>query len=317
MNLSRIDLHMHSTVSDGTDTPLQLLEKARRAGLSFFALTDHDAISGNREILACLTESTAPRFLAGVEFSCRDEKGKYHILGYGFDPDHPAINEVVDHGHELRITLMHERVSYLKDHFSIAFPDEEITGLFALANPGKPHLADLLIRHGYAATRKEAFSNYLNRIPDKNRYLRPETAIAAILRSGGIPVLAHPFYGTTTEWITSSELESRVSSLKALGLRGLEAFHSDLDAENTKEVLALADKFDLLVTCGSDYHGDNKTVKIGGISKEETPYTSAFAKGDPEGLPARRQSFLDAISTTAPINPTTTNATPMHNMNFS
>lgn len=286
MELSRIDLHMHSTVSDGTDTPSMLLEKVCQAGLLIFSLTDHDAISGNKEILSALKEGD-PKFITGVEFSCRDENGKYHILGYGFDPDHEAINEVVNNGHELRLTMMHERVDILKNEYSIPITDEDIQELFSLSNPGKPHLAELLVKKGYAETKKDAFQNYLNKIPDRNRYLRPETAIEAINKSGGKAVLAHPFYGTTTEWISSEELENRVVRLKEMGLSGLEAFHSDLNAENTQEVLSLADKYDLFITAGSDYHGDNKAVKLGQISKEETPFTEAFAKGVSDDLPRR------------------------------
>ena len=278
MEMSRIDLHMHSTVSDGTDTPLMLLEKARSAGLLLFSLTDHDAISGNKEILVNLNDGD-PKFISGVEFSCRDENGRYHILGYGFDPDHEAINEVVNSGHNLRLALMHEMIDFLRDSFSISFTNEEIHDFFSLANPGKPHLATLLIKNGYAATRKEALENYLNKFKDKNRYLRPETAIEAINKSGGKAVLAHPFYGTTTEWISNEELENRVLRLKEMGLSGLEAFHSDLNAENSQEILSLADKYDLFVTAGSDYHGYNKALNLGQISKGETPFTELFAKG--------------------------------------
>lgn len=291
MRLSRIDLHMHSTVSDGTDAPLTLLKKVREAGLLYFSLSDHDAIEGNQEILSSLKEGD-PQFLTGVEFSCKDELGKYHILGYGFDPDHEDIQKVVKAGHDIRITLLHERLEFLKENYHITFSKEEIDELFALKNPGKPHMAALLVRTGHAHGKKEAFENFLNKIPNKDRYTHPKAAIDAILRSGGIPVLAHPFYGTSTEWITSADLNARVSHLKELGLMGLEAFHSRFSAENAKEILELSQKYDLFVTAGSDYHGDNKKVKIGEITKEETPYTGAFSDGDIDELPKGLKEFL-------------------------
>lgn len=304
MKLSRIDLHMHSTVSDGTDTPLMLLERAISSGLLLFSLTDHDAISGNREILSGLKalghDSSAPHslpcFITGVEFSCRDEFGKYHILGYGFDPDHPAINEVVEAGHNHRITLMKERIDFLRNEFSVEITDEEEKELFSLSNPGKPHLARLLFSKGYCRTKDEAFDNFLNKIPEKNRYLRPEDAIEGIMNAGGRAILAHPFYGASAEWICGQKLEDRVKRLKDLGLSGLECFHSDLTYENTKEVLSLAEKYDLLITAGSDYHGDNKDITLGTISKEETPYTDAFSKGDMNELPERIVRFLESIA---------------------
>lgn len=291
MRLSRIDLHMHSTVSDGTDSPLELLQKVREAGLLYFSLSDHDAIEGNQEILSALKEDD-PKFLTGVEFSCKDEVGKYHILGYGFDPEHEAIRKVVKAGHDVRITLLHERLLFLKDNFDITFPEEELDALLSLKNPGKPHLAALLVKAGHARDKKDAFENFLNKIPNKDRYTHPKDAIDGILLSGGIPMLAHPFYGTSTEWIGSADLAARVRHLKDLGLMGLEAFHSRFSAENSREILDLSHQFDLLVTAGSDYHGDNKKVAIGEITREETPFTGAFSEGNIEKLPKGLQDFF-------------------------
>ena len=97
-----LDLHMHTTVSDGTDTPEALLAHVKETGIELFSVTDHDAIEGCRRILASRTEDD-PAFLPGIEFSCRDEEGQYHILGYGYDPDAPAINDVVARGHAFRM----------------------------------------------------------------------------------------------------------------------------------------------------------------------------------------------------------------------
>ena len=111
-----LDLHIHTTVSDGTDTPEALLAHVKKAGIGLFSVTDHDAIEGCRRILAIRTEDD-PVFIAGIEFSCRDEEGQYHILGYGYDPDAKAINAVVKKGHAFRMWKVTGRLDFLKERF--------------------------------------------------------------------------------------------------------------------------------------------------------------------------------------------------------
>ena len=119
----RIDLHLHSTVSDGTDTPEELLGKVREAGLELFALTDHDAVKGYGMVCGALREGD-PRPLSGVEFSCRDGEGRYHILGYGFDPESSSMRQVVARGHQLRMDKVMARLLRLKAEFGFSFPEE-------------------------------------------------------------------------------------------------------------------------------------------------------------------------------------------------
>ena len=261
-DLIKIDLHMHSTVSDGTDSPRELLEQVRKAGLRVFALTDHDAVLGCLEIRSLLRPGD-PRFLTGVEFSCRDELGKYHILGYRYDPDAPAIRSVVGLGHGYRLKKLRERLDRLKAEFGIAFPQEEERGLFALDNPGKPHLANLMVRYGYAETKEDAFRRFLNRLRSPDDFVRPEEAIRDVLDAGGVPVLAHPCYGDGDQLILGQELEDRVRRLMRFGLRGLEGYYSGFSDKLREQVLALADRYGLYVTAGSDYHGKNKLIRIG------------------------------------------------------
>ena len=128
--MERIDLHMHSTVSDGTDTPAELLRHVREAGITLFALTDHDAVRGCAMIRELRTEDD-PKLVTGVEFSCRDEEGKYHILGYRFDPDSAAIREVVDLGHRYRMEKTEARIAFLRDRFGFTFTAEDTDGLLA------------------------------------------------------------------------------------------------------------------------------------------------------------------------------------------
>ena len=260
--ISKIDLHMHSTVSDGTDSPEAILVKVKEAGIGLFALTDHDAIAGAAQVKENRGPDD-PLFISGVEFSCKDDFGKYHILGYGYDPAAAAINELVETGHSSRLIKLDRRLDALKNQFGIGFSNEDISGLFANKNPGKPHLARLLVKYGYAADMKQAFSDYLNKLKIQNIHFRPEEAISAILQSGGIPVLAHPSYGSGDELVLGADLDKRLQRLIGDGLRGVEGYYSTFTPQMQSEVLGLAEKYDLYVTAGSDYHGKNKMIILG------------------------------------------------------
>ena len=270
MTLTRaIDLHMHSTVSDGTDTPEELLLRIREAGLELFSLTDHDAIKGC-SVIRSLRKEHDPMLLSGVEFSCKDEAGKYHILGYGYDPDSDPIQSVVALGHSLRMKKVQARLDFLKTRFGFEFPQEEIDKLLALDNPGKPHIGNLMVKHGYAETKEIAIKRFIDQLRIRSDYVRPEQAIAGILGSGGIPVLAHPCYGSGDELILGEDLDRRIRRLMDFGLAGLEAFYSGFSEKLRQQVLTLADRYQLYVTAGSDYHGTNKLVTLGSTGLTDT-----------------------------------------------
>ena len=273
-----LDLHMHSAISDGTDTPAELLDRAREAGLRLFALTDHDAVRGCQEISALLRPGD-PLFLTGVEFSCRDALGKYHILGYGYDPDAPAIRAVVELGHSYRLKKLRIRLDYLKREFGFVFPQEAEESLFALPNPGKPHIGNLMVRCGFAKTKDQAIREYLNRLRIREDYVLPEEAVTGILGAGGVPVLAHPSYGDGDQLILGQELEDRVLRLMRFGLRGLEAYYSGFSEKIRSQVLALAERCGLYVTAGSDYHGTNKLIRLGDTGfPAQPPYPAGWER---------------------------------------
>lgn len=257
-----IDLHMHSSVSDGTDTPVEILSKVREAGLSVFSLTDHDAVKGCGAIRACLTDGD-PVFLTGVEFSCKDERGSYHVLGYGYDPKASSIAGLIEKGHSFRIRKCALRLEFLKERFGIVFPEDEIKKLFRQENPGKPHIGNLMVKCGYASSKEEAITQYINHAHFKSEYLRPEEAVKGILDGGGIPVLAHPSYGNGGQLIIGAEMEERLRRLIGYGLKGVEAFYSGFSPKLIEEMLSYARKYGLYVTAGSDYHGANKLIAIG------------------------------------------------------
>lgn len=255
------DLHIHSVYSDGTDTPATLLQSVRAAGLDIFALTDHDTAEGCAAVRALLAPGD-PAFVDGIEFSCRDGWGKYHVLGYGFDAEKPSIRAAADFAHQVRILKMQNRFAYLAERFGFTFTDEERARLLALKNPGKPHFAAMLLEKGYVKTKMEgfeAFSGYRDTEPT----LAPEDAIEAILRAGGIPVLAHGVLADGSAVLAEAEIAGRVARFKAAGLMGVECYYSTFTPRQREIMLALAERHGLLVTAGSDYHGTNKAVRLG------------------------------------------------------
>lgn len=279
-----IDLHMHTTVSDGTDTPEELLARVKAAGIELFAATDHDAVKGCRVIRDILRDGD-PDFITGVEFSCRDEEGKYHILGYGYDPDAEPVRKVVENGHRYRLDKVRGRLELLRKDFGLTFPEEAIRQLFALDNPGKPHIGNMMVKYGYAATKEEAIGRYINKLRYRSEYVRPEEAIAGILSGGGIPVLAHPAFGSGDQLILGDDMDRRIRRLMDCGLQGLECFYSGFTEKLRAEILSFAERYGLYVTAGSDYHGANKPVALGDTG------LSSPAVG-PDGL----RRFLEDIS---------------------
>ncbi|MDO5702152.1 MAG: hypothetical protein Q4G47_02210, partial [Lachnospiraceae bacterium] len=237
----KIDLHMHTNVSDGSDTPAEILGHVRDAGVTVFSVTDHDAIKSSSMVKGLLRDGD-PAFICGVEFSCKDSEGQYHVLGYAYDPDSASINDVVDKGHSLRMKKVKARLDFIRDEFGFVFPEDEIEQLLKLDNPGKPHIANMMIRHGYADNRQTAIHEYIDRIHFRSEYVRPEEAIAGILGAGGIPVLAHPFFGSGDQLILGEDMENRLRRLIGYGLKGVEAFYSGFSPKLVHNMLELADR---------------------------------------------------------------------------
>ncbi len=270
MNCPKIDFHIHTVISDGTDTLPVLLDKVREAGIEIFSVTDHDAVKA-ASALPQLRQQGDPVFLPGVEFSCRDEAGKYHILGYGYDPESESIRSAVDYGHSLRMKKVTARLDYLREHFGFDFPPGELSQILSLDNPGKPHIANLMVKLGYSKTKEEAIAEYINKVRIGGpSYLRPEQAIDAILGAGGIPVLAHPFYGDGDQLILGDEMKARLETLSGFGLRGVEAFYSGFTVRLIRQMLSFAEHFGFYVTAGSDYHGKNKMIALGDTGLDQT-----------------------------------------------
>ena len=294
----KIDLHMHTSVSDGTDSPEEIVSRVKDAGIDLFSVTDHDAIKGCETVRGLLRKGD-PAFIPGVEFSCKDEVGQYHILGYGYDPGSGAIREMVEKGHGFRVGKLQKRLDYLKKEFGFSFSERDVSALFALDNPGKPHIGYLMVRYGYAKTKEDAIDNYINGFHAGSEYVRPEEAIEAVTKAGGIAVLAHPSYGRGDELILGDEMDSRLRRLIGYGLAGVEAYYSGFTPKLQEETLAFAEKYGLYVTAGSDYHGKNKLVRL---ADTNLPDVSEYPRGlirflDEVGkrLPDRRNDRTESV----------------------
>ena len=249
-----IDLHLHSTNSDGTDTPEELVIRGRQIGLTAMALTDHDTMGGVREFLAaCRTHRMTG--IAGVEISADVEEGTgtLHILGYGLDPEHPLVKESLGRVLDGRAWRNGQILSKLNE-LGLEVAWDEVQACAGEDVVGRPHMAQALINRGYVSSVQEAFDLYLakGRPAYVDRYrLYPEEGIRMIREAGGVAVIAHPFTWASDE----PALEAGLAALKAMGLAGVEAAYSEYGPERTVALLRMAKKHGLLTTGGSDYHG--------------------------------------------------------------
>ena len=171
------------------------------------------------------------------------------------------------------------RLDFLKSEFGFDFPDAELNKLFSADNPGKPHIANLMVKYGFADTKETAIKEYINRKHFRSEYISLEMAIGAIKEGGGIPVLAHPSYGDGDDLILGEDMDARLRHLMELGLAGVEAFYSGFTPKLCREMLSFADRYGLYVTAGSDYHGKNKIIALGDVGPfENVSETEGFIR---------------------------------------
>ena len=251
----KIDLHIHTTASDGSDSPQRLAELVAAAGLTCFAVTDHDTIAGALEMERMVPAGV--HFLRGVEFSCTSPAGKCHILGYGYDPDHPAFRAALEEGRQLRLAKMKLRLQALERDHGIVLTPGELDRLWAQNSPGKPHLGGILRDRGLAPDLDSAIRTYLRDVPGRDR-IEAETAVRAITASGGTPVWAHPLGGEGEKRRTPEKFSALLELLLGYGIRGMECWYSRYCLADVDFLRTQAQKHGLLVTGGSDYHGTNK-----------------------------------------------------------
>lgn len=254
-----IDLHVHSSFSDGTDTPAELVSLALSSGLSAFALTDHDTTGGIRDAKNALAETGAGdklRIIPGVEISAAYKERDIHILGLMIDSDNPALSDALLEARKNRIRRNHTMLQRLSDAGYPMTEDELLQGSDASCI-GRMHFANALVARGYAKNAQDAFARFIGQdcpyyVP--RNYITPESAIALIRGAGGLAVLAHPLL----YHLEHPELEELIRQLKTFGLSGLEAIYTSNSIEDEQYVRTLASRNGLLISGGSDYHGTNK-----------------------------------------------------------
>ncbi len=280
-----VDLHTHSTASDGTYRPAELVRLAESEGLYALALTDHDTVEGLSEALSAAREAGL-RFVPGVEISVKFEgSGHCHILGYFVDPKNENLRRtlsLLQQARSERNARMVEKLQALGVEITL----EEVAARAGGGEIGRPHFAALLVEKGVVRSPEEAFERYLRKgapayVPKAR--LSPEEAFSAIRAAGGIAVLAHPVHLR----LSPEELTRYVARLKEFGLSGIEAYYTDHSPEFTALCLDLSRRFDLVPTGGSDFHGRNKPdIKLGrGLGNLRVPdecYDRLYARWEKE-----------------------------------
>lgn len=256
-----VDLHVHSTASDGTFTPRELVKAAAKAGLSAFALTDHDTVRGVDEAMGA-TANLNLEVIPGIEISTRYKEKEIHIVGLFVNHHDPAL--LAGLGNE--IDIRNKRNEMLIDKFNeYGFPVtmEEMTSMFPDSVITRAHFASYMVKKGYVKSTLDAFNRYLGEgmplyVPRDKK--SPEEAIKLITSAGGVSVLAHPLL----YHLTMGELKELCIMLKDLGLTGIESMYSTYKGFDELSVKALAKEVGLLESGGSDFHGANKPhIRIG------------------------------------------------------
>lgn len=254
-----VDLHMHSTASDGTDTPEELLKNLRARGITTFALTDHDTTDGAREMLPLVPSDMT--YYPGIEFSCVTKAGKCHILGLGLDLDDGDLNAAIRHGHEIRLQKFETRLQNLKEQHGIIFTEEELRKLHENPSVGRPHIASLLIEKGYVSTISEAMDRYL-KTPIGTFRIDAKEAIDAIHHAGGVAVWAHPLGGEGEAHVRGEKFLDQLELLISEGIQGFECYYSRYNPSEVRFLMDEARERGLLISGGSDYHGSRKNIAL-------------------------------------------------------
>lgn len=268
-SMDTIDLHIHSTFSDGTFTPLQLVKYAEEKGLKAFALTDHDTTEGIKEAKSI---ETNVEVISGVEISTRYDKKEIHIVGLYVNENDADLNKQLKYYREKRVTRnfeILEKLNSLGVNITIDDVKESCTGDVI----SRAHIAKALVSKGFVGSYTEAFDRYLG--DNKCAYVPRETlnyeeSMELITKAGGVPVLAHPLLYKMSD----TNLENMMVKLRQKGLKAVEVYYSTHSNSDTQHVMAMANRVGLIYSGGSDFHGATKPkIDMGtGMGKLAVPY---------------------------------------------
>lgn len=267
-----IDMHVHSSASDGTFTPSALLGEAKKAGLSAMALTDHDTMDGIQEAGEA-AQKLDIEFIPGVEFSADYHGHEIHVLGYYLSPEYPRLKSKLEEFRDFRITRNERMVKRLNEE-GFAISMEELKEKFPDSVMTRAHIARYLTETGQVPDVRTVFSEYIGegcRCYIERPKISPVEAVILIREAGGLSVMAHPILYK----LTQEELAQLTQEMKEAGMCGLEAIYSENSPEDEKRMRRLAESFGLLISGGSDFHGKNKPdIKLGtGKGSLHIPYS--------------------------------------------
>jgi len=265
----RIDLHTHSTASDGTDTPAELVRNAAAAGLDVVALTDHDTSRGYAEAIDALPSGLT--LVTGAEMSCRIDGVSMHMLAYLFDPEEPALLAERELVRDDRVPRARAMVGRLQE-LGVPVTWEQVARIAGEGSVGRPHVATALVELGVVPTVNDAFTVEWLADGGRAHVAKHETdpfeAIRLVKAAGGVTVFAHP--GASKRGYTVPE--AAIAEMAAAGLDGIEVEHMDHDAETRVRLRGLAKELGLLATGASDYHGSRKSVRLGEYTTDPEVY---------------------------------------------
>jgi predicted metal-dependent phosphoesterase TrpH len=254
-----VDLHTHSSASDGTESPARLVRAAAAAGLGTVAITDHDSTAGWEPAAAAAQESGIT-LVPGMELSTRRGYASVHMLAYLFDPNNAGLVSEMARIRSARLTRAEDMVRAIGEDYDLSWADV-VAQTSDGATVGRPHIADALVAKGHSLTRSDAFAGILHW---KAGYYQPHYApdpllgVKLIVAAGGVPVLAHPATHGRSAIVSEAELKALVEA----GLFGLEVEHRENTPEGKERLYALAEKYGLEVTGSSDYHGEGKPNRL-------------------------------------------------------
>ncbi len=266
--MSKVDLHTHSTASDGRLSPAEVIRKSAEAGLTVIALADHDTVDGIVPALEAAKTFPWLKVIPGVEISTDVPEGEVHVLGYFIDFTYPELQATLRRMRYSRQERAQGMIAKLRN-LGLPIEWERVKEIAGGGSIGRPHLAQALLEKNYIASIKEAFTKYIGwggPAYVSREKMTPVEAVALILQANGLPVLAHP--------LTINNSETMIIELKAAGLVGIEAYYDGYTVEEINGLVTLAKRYGLIATGGSDYHGlDTSTeTMIGGA---DVPIESA------------------------------------------
>ncbi len=265
----KADLHTHTGFSDGTDTPEELVQHARQAGIEHLALTDHDTVEGIERFLTACDSTPGIKGYAGVELSAEYPEATLHIVGLGIDYRHPELTAALEWTQEGRRIRNDELLARLH-HLGLNITREDVQEFAGTDLIGRLHVAQAMVKNGYADSISDAFEQWMRKGRPAyvtRRRLPARESIEIIRKAGGVAVLAHPY-----QWFKDEDkLSEGIGILVGYGLQAIEAYYTGYFGERLVALLRLADKYGLAVSAGSDYHGAGKPdIRLGELPDNAT-----------------------------------------------